>query len=86
MTHEDAINLLGNPWRFAVDHFCVLSGVDCTHMHDDPFVVVDKLLRWNAQLALDPSVSKGAEALIQRGRDEFEEIGTTGMFIRKEAV
>ena len=56
-----------NPWREAVEDRLLVGWVAACA---DPREAVTKLVAMECQIALDPAVSRQAEALVQRGRDE----------------
>lgn len=57
-------------WRETVDDM-----LSVFHMvaSDDPRESIDRLINWHVQVALDPSVSSDAQALIDRGRQAVKE-------------
>lgn len=57
-------------WREAVDYM-----LSVCHMvaSDDPRESIDRLINWHVKVALDPSVSSDAQALIERGEKRARE-------------
>lgn len=58
------------PWQAAVDEALVSHCLDCTGPDTNPREAVARLIAWATQMALDPSISEQAQALIDRGRAE----------------
>lgn len=65
--------IVNNPdaWRDAVIDACVINFLDWDMT--DPRGTLARLIHWEQECALDPSISSAAQALIQRGRDEAKE-------------
>jgi hypothetical protein len=59
-----------NPWKEAIIDAAVVDWVYTADMEDDPRKAVNALLSMAALIALDPAVSKDAQALVDRGRAE----------------
>jgi hypothetical protein len=57
-------------WQQAVDDALVNAGLDCTHELSDPKQELTRLIQWCIDMALDPLISKEAQALFERGRQE----------------
>lgn len=58
-------------WKEAVIEACIVYHIDWTE--GDPKATLNRLLALNAQMALDPLISKEAQDLIERGhKDGFE--------------
>lgn len=64
-------------WREAVDHM-----LSVCHMvaSDDPRESIDRLISWHVQVALDPSVSSDAQALVERGEKKAREAIYTRLY------
>lgn len=54
-------------WRDVVDDMLSVCHAVAS---DDPRESINRLITWHVQVALDPSVSSDAQALIDRGRSE----------------
>jgi len=54
-------------WRATVDNMLTTAHMVAS---DDPRESINRLIDWHVQVALDPSVSSDAQALIDRGRSE----------------
>jgi len=57
-------------WRAAIDEALALSHLNPTSDTEPANVALNRLLAWHQAVALDPAVSAGAQALIERGRGE----------------
>lgn len=53
-------------WKEAVIEACIVHCIDWDEA--DPVKTLNNLLRWNAEMALDPAISYEAQELINRGR------------------
>lgn len=57
-----------NPWKAAVIESLITS-LAYQHDHDhDPRKAVQDLIDWEVKIALDPTISKEAQALVELGR------------------
>ncbi len=52
-----------NHWRDAIDDALVHSGLDCIGPDDEPKEALARLIAWERQMALDPSISEEAQRL-----------------------
>lgn len=59
-----------NPWRDAIDEALIISCLDCTSDEEPAEKALARLISWEVQIALDPTVSSQAQALIDRGAAE----------------
>lgn len=57
-------------WRATVDDMLTTAHMVAS---DDPRESINRLIDWHVQVALDPSVSSDAQALIDRGRKAVRE-------------
>lgn len=55
-----------NPWREAIDTALITSGLDCLGPQDQPTEAVQRLIEWEHKLALDPTISAEAAALLNQ--------------------
>lgn len=56
-----------NAWKDTVDD---MLSVCHEAASDDPRESIDRLINWHVQVALDPSVSSDAQALVDKGRKQ----------------
>lgn len=66
-------------WRQAIDEALIMCALDCTSSHDDPRAALSRLIDWHVQVALDPSVSSAAQALLDTDRAQREEPAPTSL-------
>lgn len=59
-----------NPWAQAIDDALVAACLDCTTPESDPKKELARLLEWTVAIALDPTVSERAAALVKLGIDQ----------------
>jgi cysteinyl-tRNA synthetase len=61
-----------NAWQDAIIDAATCAFIDCADNEENPRAVLNHILAWHAQIAVDPRVSEPAQKLIQQGRDESE--------------
>lgn len=66
-------------WRQAIDEALIMCALDCPSSHDDPRAALSRLIDWHVQVALDPSVSSAAQALLDTDRAQREEPAPTSL-------
>ena len=59
-------------WKNAIIERLVVSHIYHEDHDDDPEMAVNDLLRWETELALDPAVSRAAQALIDKGFEQAQ--------------
>ncbi len=59
-----------NKWQRAIDEEMVMTSQGVANDDDDPKVLLNKIITWHVQVALDPAVSSDAQALYQRGAQD----------------
>lgn len=58
-------------WRQAIDHEMVIAHLGVANPEDSPAALLQKIIQWNVDIALDPAVSAGARALIEEEREAW---------------
>ena len=61
-------SLAANPWRDAIDAELVCLHLGTADSFPSAKFALDALIDWHVRVALDPTVSAAAQALVDRGR------------------
>ena len=72
-----------NPWREAITDSCVVAGIPWDEQ--DSHGSLSSLIHWENQIALDPSVSSEAAALVDRGLQFAINVILSGYFLHDES-
>lgn len=71
-------------WRLAMDEEMIASHLGTAEPHHDPKTVLNKLLKWNIGVALDPKVSPAARALQNQARTPLAPINVMRLILDVE--
>lgn len=61
-----------NPWKDAINEALVVNCLDCIHPNETAEQALMRLIEWEIKIALDPTVSSEAHALVEQGRKHAE--------------
>lgn len=66
-------------WRQAIDDALIVAHLGTAEHDDDPVVLLEKLIKWHVDVALDPAVSEKAIALIEAEREACAQVSLAVM-------
>jgi hypothetical protein len=58
---------VGDKWRRAIDHEMVIAHLGVANPDDEPAALLQKIIQWHVDVALDPGISRRARSLVDDG-------------------